>query len=220
MTTIKVLLVDDHQMVREGLGNLLRQQSNLDVVGEAADGWMAIEMVREQTPDIVVMDVGMPGLNGIEAARQIVAEVPKTKVIALSVHGDKRFVNEMLKAGASGYLLKANAFVELVRAIGIVMAGQVYLSPEIASLVVESYLNREHEEGHSSTVFMLLTPRERQILQLLAEGHTTRDIANMLYISQKTVDVHRQNISKKLQLHTLADLIKYAIKEGLVSLDN
>jgi DNA-binding NarL/FixJ family response regulator len=215
---IRVLLADDHQMVREGLRTLLEQQDGIQVVGEATNGWQAVELARSLTPHVVVMDVSMPGLNGIDATRQIVNEIPTTKVVALSVHSDKRFVIEMLKMGASGYLLKTSAFDELVMAITAVAAGQVYLSPLIAGYVVDAYRHQETEVTHGG-VFHQLTPREREIVQLLAEGKSTKEIAAQLHISQKTVDVHRQNTMEKLHFHSLADLIKYAIKEGLITLD-
>ncbi|MHB9024489.1 MAG: response regulator [Armatimonadota bacterium] len=216
--TIRVLLADDHQMVREGLRTLLEQQNGIQVVGEATDGWTAVQQAKELNPDIVVMDVSMPGLNGIEATRQIATEAPDSRVVALSVHSDKRFVVEMLKMGAKGYLLKTSAFDELVQAITAVARGQVYLSPHITGYIVDGYL--EQSTGEGIAAFTQLTAREREVIQLLAEGITTREIASLLFISQKTVDVHRQNIMEKLDLHSIADLVRYAIKEGIVSLES
>ena len=215
--SIRVLLVEDHQMVREGLRSLLEHQDGIEVVGEATDGRSAVCLVRQVSPAVVVMDVSMPGLNGVEATRQIMTEMPGVKVIGLSMHTDKRFIMEMLRAGASGYLLKASAFDELVRAISVVATGQVYLSPRIAGLIVNTCIEAETEPEASP--FLLLTPREREVLQLLAEGKTAKEIARLFRVARKTVDAHRQHIMDKLRLHTLADLIKYAIKEGLVSLD-
>ena len=213
----RVVLAEDHQMVREGLRSLLEHQDGIEVVGEATDGRAAVCLVRQVSPTVVVMDVSMPGLNGVEATRQIVAEMPGVKVIGLSMHADKRFIIEMLKAGASGYLLKASAFDELVGAISAVVAGQVYLSPRITALVVDTCIGTETEQDTSP--FLLLTPREREVLQLLAEGKHAKEIARLFQITRKTVDTHRQNIMNKLRLHSLADLIKYAVKEGLISLD-
>jgi len=215
---IRVLLADDHQMVREGLRLLLEQQEGIHVVGEATDGLTAVALARELSPDIVVMDVTMPGLNGIDATRQIINEMKDTRVVALSVHSDKRYVMEMLKMGASGYLMKTSAFDELVQAIIAVANGQVYLSPRVAGYVVDAYRGKTKETEQTSA-FSQLTPREREIVQLLAEGKSTKEIANQLVISQKTVDVHRQNTMEKLHLRNLADLVRYAIKEGLISLD-
>jgi len=214
---IRVLLVDDHQMMREGLRTLLDRQPGIQVVGEAVDGWEAVRLARELAPAVVIMDVSLPGLNGIEATHQIAGTLPETKVIALSVHSDKRFVAEMLKAGASGYLLKAGAFDELVSAIIAVALGQTYLSPRVATFVVDAFRDQHAEKNLSA--YSILTAREREVLQLLAEGHTTKSTAQVLGISIKTVEVHRQNVMDKLQLHNLAELVKYAIREGLITLD-
>jgi DNA-binding NarL/FixJ family response regulator len=203
-------------MVREGLRLLLERQPDITVVGEATDGMMAVKLVHSLAPHIVIMDIAMPDMNGIEATRQIVAEGAGTRVIALSVHGDKRYVAEMLKAGASGYLLKANAFDLLIQAIAAVNQGLVYLCPEVAGVVVEGYLESTPE---GSSAFTLLTPRERMILQLLTEGHSVKDIALRLCISPKTVDVHKQKIMDKLQVQSVAELVRYAIREGIVPLD-
>jgi len=216
-TPIRVLLVDDHQMLREGLRSLLAQQPGIEVVGEATDGREAVRLAEDLSPSVIVMDVSMPGLNGVEATRQVVANVPGAKVLALSVHADKRFVDRMLEAGAAGYLLKTAAFRELVTAISEVAAGQVYLGPRVAGPLVKDYLGFAADREPSP--LSLLTPREREVLQLLAEGKPTREIAALLFLSQKTVDVHRQNLMRKLQVRNLAELVKYAIREGLTSLD-
>jgi len=214
---ITILVADDHHIVREGLKMLLNQQPNMEVVGEAEDGRTTVRLTQKLQPDLVIMDIGMPGLNGIDATRQIKAEVPGVKVIALSMHADKRFVAGMLKAGASGYLLKYCASEELVNAIHLVMDKRTYLSPDIASTVVEDYVQKLSESDASA--FSLLTSREREVLQLFAEGKITRQIAAILNISVKTVEAHRKQIMEKLGFQSFADLIKYAIREGLASLD-
>ena len=214
--TIKILLADDHQIVREGLNAILAKHPDLKVVGEAADGRTAVRLARDLAPDVVIIDIGMPDLNGIEATRQIVAEVPGVKVIALSMHADKQFVSGMLKAGAAGYLLKYCASEELLQAIQTVRANRVYLSPDLVGLVVEDYV--QQLEGRDASAFKVLTPREREVLQLLAEGRTTREIAARLHVSVKTIEVHRKQMMDKLGLQSLAELIKYAIREGLTSL--
>jgi DNA-binding NarL/FixJ family response regulator len=214
--SIRILLADDHQILREGLAALLEKHQGFDVAGQAADGRTVVRLARELKPDLVIMDVGLPELNGIEATRQIVAEVPGVKVIALSMHSDRTFVKGMLMAGASGYLLKYSASQELMRAIDAVMAGQVYLSPDIAGIVVEDY----KASAPDASVFGVLTPKEREVLQLFAEGKITRQIAVILGVSVKTVEAYRRQIMEKLNCESFADLIKYAIREGLTTLDS
>jgi DNA-binding NarL/FixJ family response regulator len=212
---IKVLLADDHQIVREGLAALLEKHQDLEVVAQAGEGREAVRLVRELKPDVVVMDIGMPGLNGIEATRQVVAAAPGVKVIALSVHADSLFVSGMLQAGAAGYLLKHSAAEELVRAIRLVVRGQTCLSSQIAGQVVEGYIGKQPPPGAS--IFTVLTPREREVLQLYAEGKITREIAALLYISPKTVEFHRRQMMDKLGVSSFAGLIKYAIRAGLAT---
>jgi DNA-binding NarL/FixJ family response regulator len=209
----KVFIADDHQIVREGLRSMLEKESWIKVVGEAEDGRKTLRMALELAPDVVIMDVSMPGLNGIEATRQIVAELPAVKVIALSMHDDRRFVLNMIKAGAKGYMLKDSAFKDLIKAIRVVIANQTYLSGEIADIVVKDYLVSATPE--SSSVFHLLSAREREVLQLLAEGKSSNQIAEGLHISIKTVETHRAQIMAKLKIKTIAELTKYAIREGL-----
>ena len=213
----RVLLADDHRIIREGLRALLQKQSDMKVVEEAQDGITAVRLAEKLHPDIVIMDIGMPDLNGIEAARQIISRVKGIKVIALSMHSDKRFVLEMLKAGASGYLLKDCAFEELIDAIRTVRNGQIYLSNRVAGVVVDEYLH--NRPASEVSAYNLLSAREREVLQLLAEGNSTKSIAASLNVSTKTIETHRQQIMEKLNLHSVAELTKYAVKEGLTSLD-
>jgi two-component system response regulator NreC len=213
--SIKVMIADDHQIVREGLRTMLEKEHDIQVVGEAVDGRMTERLARELVPDVIIMDVAMPDLNGIEATRQIVAELPGVKIIALSMHDDRRFVLNMLKAGAAGYMLKDCAFKDLAKAIRVVMNHKTYLSHEIADIVVKDYL--ASSSPTESSVFQLLSPREREVLQLIAEGKTSAQIADNLHISVKTVESHRQQIMIKLKIKSVAELTKYAIREGLTS---
>jgi DNA-binding NarL/FixJ family response regulator len=213
----KILLADDHKIIREGLRALLEKEPDMEVVGEAQDGLTTIKLAKKLLPNIVIMDIGMPDMNGIDATRQIFSETQGIKVIALSMHSDRRFVLQMLKAGASGYLLKDSAFEELALAIKTVMAGQPYLSPKITDVVIKEYIVSlpKNEE----TVFTKITVREREVLQLLAEGKATKQIAAFLNVSVKTIETHRQQIMEKLDIHSIAELTKYAIREGLTSLE-
>jgi len=214
---IRIIIADDHQILRQGLKTLLEKEPDMEVVAEAEDGRKTVIMVNELTPDVVIMDVNMPDLNGIEATRQILADYPEMKIIALSMHADRRFVINMLKAGAHGYLLKDCAFEELAQAIRLVMANKTYLSPGVAEIVVKDYVNRL--PGPAQTAFSVLTAREREVLQLLAEGKSTANIGELLHISIKTVETHRQQIMNKLGIRSVAELTKYAIREGLTSLE-
>ena len=214
---IKILLADDHQLVRQGLRSLLEKQADFKVVGEAEDGLSALKKARELLPDVVIMDVAMPKLNGIEAAREILDVSPEIKVIALSMHAEGCFVVEMLRAGASAYLLKDSAYEELVQAIKASLVNKIYVSSSIAEGIIKNYITQIPREDFSA--FSILSQRERQVLQLLAEGKSTKEIASLLFISVKTVETHRQKIMDKLDIHTIAGLTKYAIKEGLTSLD-
>jgi len=213
---LKVLLADDHKIVRDGLRTLLEKHDDIVVVGEAEDGREALQLSRKLQPDVVVMDIAMPDLNGIEAARQLLAEYPGIRIAALSMHSDKRFVSEMLKAGASAYLLKDCAFEELITAIRTIMTGKIYLSPGIAGVVIEDYIRKG--SSVESSVFSLLSDREREVLQLMVEGRSTKEVAAHLNVSIKTVETHRTNIMTKLDIHSIAELTKYAIREGLTSL--
>lgn len=214
---INILIADDHKIVRDGLRALLEKEPGMKVVAEGENGRMAVKLALELSPQVVIMDIGMPDLNGIEATRRIISENPAVKLIALSMHSDKRFVAEMFKAGASAYLLKDCAFEELSHAVRVVTRGQVYLSPEIAGPVMQDYIQKLAHSEHS--VSSILTAREREVLQLLAEGNSTRQMASTLNLSVKTVETHRQQIMNKLRINNVAELIKYAIREGLTSLE-
>jgi two-component system, NarL family, response regulator NreC len=185
----------------------------MEVVAQAKDGRTTVELVKELSPNVVIMDIGMPDLNGIEATRQITKERPKTKVIALSMHSSKNFIIEMFKAGASGYLLKDCEFDELVEAIRLVMSNKTYISPAISDVVVDNYMRQPANAKDSA--FSVLSHREREVLQLLTEGKATKQIAKRLHISAKTVEVHRLNLMNKLKIDSIAQLTKYAIQEGL-----
>jgi DNA-binding NarL/FixJ family response regulator len=213
---IKILLVDDHEIMREGVCALLRKYPELDVVGQASDGRMAIEMVRELRPDIVIMDIGMPNLNGIEATRQMITENPHLKIMALSTHSDGSVVAKMIKAGATGYMLKESAFSELLDGLHTMAEGKTYLCSKISKVVFADYVNLLTDP--KSDFIDRLTIREREILQLVAEGHSTKDIARDLHLSPKTVDAHRDHIMEKLGVRNVASLTKYAIREGLTTL--
>ncbi len=212
---IRILLADDHKLIRDGLRALIAGEKDMSVVAEAGDGRKAIELASVHTPDIVVMDINMPGLNGIDATKSILKINPGIKVIALSVHSTNRFVKEMLKAGVSGYLVKHCAYEELATAIRVVMKDKPYLSSQIIGTVMENYATDFQPD--KSSVFSLLSSRERETLQLVAEGLTSEDIGSRLFISKKTVSSHRRQIMKKLNLNSVAELTRYAISEGLIS---
>jgi DNA-binding NarL/FixJ family response regulator len=215
---IRLILADDHEMMREGLKSLIQKETGMEVVGEADNGTQTVELAARAGPHVVVMDVAMPDLNGIEATRKIVSANPHTKVVALSGHANKEFVREMLTAGASAYVLKKRAYEELVRAVREVMKGKKYLSPDIARGVVDDYIELSSSIS-DNPAFIVLTDREREVLQQLAEGKTTKEMADALSVSVKTVETHRRNIMEKLNLHSVAELTKYAIREGVTSID-
>jgi DNA-binding NarL/FixJ family response regulator len=214
---MRILIVDDHGIVREGLKSLLQNQSDMEVVGEGADGQIAVELVEQLSPDIVIMDMSMPNLNGIEATHLILQHNPNIRVIILSMHSDRHIVKETLEAGASAYVLKSNLFDEMLRALEIVAEGGRYLSPRITDVVIDDYVGKSIEDESTGT--LKLTSRERHIVQLVAEGKTTKEIARILHISPKTADSNRRQIMNKLGFSSVAELTKYAIREGLTSLE-
>lgn len=211
--SIKIILADDHAVLRHGLSKSFQNEKDFEVVAQAKDGRTAVELAKELSPNVVIMDIGMPDLNGIEATRQLVKECPKVKVIGLSMHSSKNFIIEMFKAGASGYLLKDCEFDELVNAIRVVVENKTYISPAISDVVVENYMRQSPDQRDSA--FSILSKREREVLQLLTEGKPTKQIARRLHISAKTVEVHRLNLMGKLKIDSIAQLTKYAIQEGL-----
>ena len=213
--SIRILLADDHKLIRDGLGALIANEKDMEVVAEAENGRDAVALVKQHTPDIVVMDINMPDLNGIDATKMILEENSDVKVIALSIHSTSRFVKEMLKAGVSGYLVKHCAYEELSTAIRLVMKNKPYLSSQIIGMVMGDYA--ANFPSNKNSVFSILSQREREILQLVAEGMKSDKIASLLFISVKTVSSHRRQIMKKLELNSVAELTRYAISEGLVS---
>ncbi len=215
---IRILLVDDHKIIHESLEPLLDKQPGMEVVATAENGRKAVQMIQELRPDVVIMDISMPDLNGIDATHQIIAQHPETKVIVLSMHADRQYVTAILNAGASGYLTKNCSSDELVSAIKIVAANKKYLSPEISVFVIEESISPPPTSD--SSVFSILTMREREVLQLLVEGNTVKQIADHLHMSIKTVHAHRQKIMEKLNLYNIAELTKYAIREGLISIES
>ena len=216
--TIKIVLADDHQIVRQGLRTLLAAEPDMKVLGEADNGRAILKLVQELSPQVVIMDISMPDLNGIEATRQILAANPQIKVIALSMHSDSLFVLNMLKAGASGYLLKDCALEELVKAIRTVVRQKTYLSPGVSDILIKDLAG--NWTTNSSSAFSILTTREREVLQLMAEGGSTNHIADNLCVSVKTVEAHRKQMMNKLGIHSVAELTKYAIREGLTTLEH
>ncbi|QIA10026.1 response regulator transcription factor [Draconibacterium halophilum] len=212
---IKIVLADDHKILRDGLRNIIEKNANMSVIGEAENGRQAMELCTKLKPDVVVMDVAMSGLNGIEATRQIVVENADCKVIALSMYSDKRFVSGMLKAGAFGYILKDSASGELIKAIKTVLANQKYVCQQISGIILNELVDSSQENAESG-----LSMREKEVLQLIAEGKSSKEIGEILFLSSKTVDTHRKNIMDKLELRTLPELTKYAIRSGLTTLDN
>ncbi len=214
---MRILLADNHKLFCEGLRTLFGAEPGMEIVGEANNGRTAVRLARELSPDIVIMDIGMPELNGIEATRQIRSELPHVKVLAVSMHSDRQYVSGMLSAGAAGFVLKDCAFSELAAAVRIVAGGGRYLSPDIVGVVVDDYVQRLTPAPGSLAA--RLSEREREVLQLMAEGHATPDIAERLHISRKTVETHRKSLMLKLELHSVAELTKFAVREGITSLE-
>ena len=214
MDKIKILVVDDHAIMREGIRALLGLYDDIEVVGEAAEGNEAIEKARELAPDVIIMDIAMPGMDGLEATRLIRKKTPTAKVLVLTQYDNKEYILSVIKAGAAGYVPKRALSSELVSAARAVHKGDSFLYPSAASALIEDYLGHIEEEPYDR-----LTQREREILKLIADGHTSREIAGMLFISLKTVQGHRMKIMEKLNLHNRTELIKYAVRKGLASLD-
>lgn len=217
MSKIRLLLVDDHQIVRAGLRMLFQAEEDMEIVGEVSSGDEAIKAVGDLKPDVVIMDVAMPGMGGIEATRRIKEASPDTVVLALTMHEDEQYFFKMLSVGASGYIPKRAAPDDLVSAIRVVSQGNVFLYPSLAKLLVNDFLDRADSDPQAQSVAAELTPREREVLTYIAEGYTNREIAEALVISVKTVDRHRENIMQKLNLHNRVELVKYAIEKGLIS---
>lgn len=213
---VKLLLVDDHAIIREGLTRALQNHEDFDVVGQADTGLSAIKRTRKLSPDIIIMDISMPDMNGMDATWEIKRDFPEVKIIALSMHSSRKFISEMFKCGASGYLLKDCSLDELIQAIRTVTAGNNYISPDISDVAVDLLKGAEGEER---SPFSKLTRREREVLQLLAEGRTTKQAGALLHVSPKTIEAHRLRIINKLGINSIAQLTKYAIQQGLVSLD-
>lgn len=215
--TIRVLLADDHIMVRQGLRALLDAEPDIQVVGEASDGWETIQQAETLRPDVILMDLTMPRLNGLEATRRLEKSLPEIKILALTMHTNEEYVREVLRAGAAGYILKEAAVSELVQAVRVVAKGESYLCPAASKVLVEDLVRGRQWTG--DTLFDTLTPREREVLQLIGEGYTNSEIARRLSISVKTVETHRAQLRRKLNIHDRAGLIRYAIRKGIAPTD-
>jgi DNA-binding NarL/FixJ family response regulator len=215
MSRLRILLADDHTVVRQGLRKILEAKPQWEVVAEAADGREAVRQAEEFKPDIAIVDVAMPLLNGIEAVRQIVRKVSGTRVLVLSMHNDEAYVTQMLRAGAAGYLLKDSADVDLLQAVEAVAAGKSFFSPAIARVIADDYV-RQLEDRGASDRYELLSEREREIFQLIAEGKTNKEIAALLFVSPSTVDTHRSRIMEKLDVHSAAEIVLYAVRKGVI----
>jgi two-component system, NarL family, response regulator NreC len=216
---IKILLADDHRIMREGLRSILEKQKDFEIVAEVDNGKSAVQLAEKHTPDVIIMDITMPDLNGIEATKRIKEIYSVVKIIGLSVHADKRFISKMYEAGANGYLRKDCASEELILAIRTVMKGQTYISPSIANIIVDEFLAPHKSQKIALTESHELSTKEKEILQLLAEGKSMKEIAYKLGISDKTVHHHRKHIMLKLKIECMADLVKYAIKEGIITIE-
>jgi DNA-binding NarL/FixJ family response regulator len=214
---IKILLADDHKLLVDGLLTLLEKQKDIRVVGVAKEGLEAVELALSKKPDIILLDISMPGLNGLDAARKILRDLPETKILILSMHADRRYIQEAIRMGVRGYILKESAAEELFQAIQNVQQDELFFSRSVRDQILNEYVGRIREDEKSS--FSPLSAREREVLQLVAEGRTTKDIAQTLNVSVKTVESHRKQIMDKLNIHSIAELTKYAIREGLTQLD-
>jgi two-component system, NarL family, response regulator NreC len=216
MASLRIVLADDHTIVRHGLRLVLERQPDFAVLGEASNGREAIDLVARENPDVVVMDIGMPILNGIEATKRITEERPKTMVVILSVHSDESYILKALRSGARGYLLKDSADTDLIQAIRAVCAGKAFFSPRVSKVLADDYLRQIQQQGVEDP-YDLLTPRERELLQLIVELKSTKDIAGLLGISPRTIDTHRGNLMQKLNVHSIPELILYAVRKGVIS---
>jgi two-component system, NarL family, response regulator NreC len=216
MRKIRILLADDHQLMRSGIRLMLERESDLSVVGEASDGREAVALAKSMRPDVVVMDIGMANLNGIEAAQQVTQNRPEVAIVMLSMHSDESYVLRALKAGARGYLLKDSAEADLIKAVHAVAAGKSFFSPAVSKVLLDDYVRKLKRSG-ADDAYDLLTPREREVLQLVAEGKSNKDIANLLNLSVYTVESHRSNLMEKLNLRGLPELILYAVRKGIIS---
>ena len=218
MEKIKVLIADDHTILRQGIKALLDNQAGIEVIGEAKDGREALTLIEDLLPDVILMDIAMPGLNGLEATRRIKKKFPKIKVLVLTMYTNEEYVFQILKAGANGYLVKETAFQDLISAIRAVYRDEAFMSPSISKKVINRYTQRVRDTN--DTTGDMLTTREREILQLIAEGSSSKKIAEALFISPKTVETHRTHIMDKLNIHNRTDLVKYAIRTGIVDIDS
>jgi DNA-binding NarL/FixJ family response regulator len=213
---IRILLADDHTILRKGLRLLLERESEFAVISEASNGREAVDAVGRDTPDVVIMDIAMPSMNGIEATKRISQDYPKTAVIILSVHSDEAYVLRALKSGARGYLLKDSAEIDLIQAVRAVAAGKAYFSPAVSKILADDYVRQMREQG-TEDPYDLLTARERELLQLIAELKATKDIAELLGLSPHTIDTHRSNLMQKLNIHSIPEVILYAVRRGVIS---
>jgi two-component system, NarL family, response regulator NreC len=216
MSLTRIVIADDHALMRTGLRHVLEENKAFQIVGEASDGREAVTLVERERPDVVVLDIGMPNLNGIEAARQISASVPNTAIVVLSMHSDESYVLRALKAGARAYILKQSAEADLVSAVKAVVLRRTFFSPAVSQMLLDDYI-RQMRERDVEDSYDLLTTREREVLQLIAEGKSNKDIANLLNLSLYTVETHRSNMMEKLNLHTVPELILYAVRKGVIS---
>ncbi|MCB2199805.1 response regulator transcription factor [bacterium] len=216
--SLRLFLADDHRLFRDALRPMLDRHPELEVIGEASDGLQALQTIREMKPDIALLDISMPGMNGIEITRQVVAQCPDTSVIILSMHADRRFVIESLKAGARAYVLKESSIEELFDAIQSIRSNRIYLSPVLSDLMLREYI--DSMDAPTTSAYEVLSGREREVLQLLAEGRSTRESAEKLHLSVKTVETHRAQIKSKLGMQSIAELTRFAIREGIITLDS
>jgi two-component system response regulator NreC len=216
MRKTRVLLADDHQLMRSGVRLMLEREADLTVIGEASDGREAVALAKTLKPEVVVMDIGMPNLNGIEAALQMTQHNPELAVVMLSMHSDESYVLRALKAGARGYLLKDSAEADLIKAVHVVAGGKSFFSPAVSKVLLDDYVRKLKRSG-TEDAYDLLTPREREVLQLIAEGKSNKDVANLLNLSVYTVESHRSNLMEKLNLKGVPELILYAVRKGIIS---